>query len=211
MLGLSGKPRILDWTKQTVNPGTTLTLEFPKAGRAAGNGVIAFISHPGGGPTTPSTPSGFTSLASASAAPGYRIAYKRLLGTEGLTVTSTWTGSSDATGIMIAMSGVQFSAVAPVHGGAATATSTTPNPGSVATTLNGRRLMWLAYGMVAGAADFIGWPGDTIWNLQLRLNNSGIGIALTTPGALLTKDFSAFTLSASVANRAGAIAIPAFV
>lgn len=201
------KPSIVGITRQ-VAAGATLAFGLPN--RANGRLAIAVMGRHVGGTVAPDLPTGWTSLATATPSPAYRVAYKFLNGTEAATATSTATSATSMTGIVLTIDGVDPSVV-PVIGGGGTATSAAPDVGSFATGINGRNILYIPFAMWDGNASIIGWP-DGYADNPVRVShstNGGIGL-ITRKTAISTEDPSAFTLSASVNNRAVMIAVAGF-
>lgn len=210
------KPYLLGVTTQT-STGTPITLTRPRY--EAGVLNIALICRHAGGTAAPGTPTGFTSLTSSTTDPDFRLAYEFSTGSVGRTTTSSATSATSMSGIVLSFGGVHSSRI-PAQGGVATATSTSPNPAifSNAFTLTSGWATWLAYCMWNGNGTATGFPipstGATpgaLLNWQVAQSTNGgmaVSVAPQVPGS--SADFTAFTLSASLVNRAGAIVVRGF-
>lgn len=203
LLGVKQKPYLIGIAKQS---GTTTPMSVPLPARERDVLLVGLIAGSGG--NSPSTPSGWTSLASAIGHPIYRIAYKFCDGSEAPTVSISQVSTTSLHAIIYALK-TGGRVINPVHGGGTTATSATPNPGSV-TGNTGKRMLFLPYAMWQGDAALNEYPNHyTIGPATTRDTIYGLASILRY-GSALAEDAGAFTISASLVNRAGCIAIPSF-
>ena len=203
MLLVPKKPYLLGVSTQT-STGTPMTLTRPRY--EAGVVNYALIFRHAGGTAAPGTPTGFTNIATSTTDPDYRQAWEYSNGSVGPTTTSTATSATSMSGIVLAFA--QSANKTPTGGGVVTATSTTPDPGSITASPVGMWVLFFAYCAWNGSASVTGWPADTVQGWQVSQGtNGGCAVAMMPHTCLGTRDFGPFTLSASVVNRAGVFGI----
>ena len=202
MLLVPKKPYLLGVTTAT-NTTTPITLTMPA--RQAGVLNIALIFRHVGGTAAPATPTGWTSLATSTTAPAYRAVYKVFNGSEGPTTTSSATSATSMSAIVLSFAYAP-TVSGPLHGGIATATSTTPNPGSLSPGTVGAWQMWIPYCAWNGSGSVTEYPNDTVLGWQVAQGtNGGCAAAVAQHTIIGTRNMNAFTLSASLVNRAGVV------
>lgn len=205
---LPKKPFLVGVTTQT-STGTPITLTLPR--RESGILVVALICRHAGGTAAPGTPTGWTSLLNTTVDPDMRIAYKFCNGSEAPTATSGAASATSMSAIVFAFSGVH-SSVAPIQAGVVATTSSTPNPGASGESgFNGRNSQYVPYAMWNGDANVIGYPDKyTIAPTTIREGANGGMAAIMRYADVQNEDASAFTLDASVVNRAGIVGVAGF-
>lgn len=203
MLLVPKKPYLLGVSTQT-STGTPITLTRPS--REAGVVNYALVVRHAGGTAAPGTPSGFSTIANSTTDPDYRIAWEYSNGSVGPTTTSSATSATSMSGIVLSFKHVAQQT--PSGGGVVTATSTTPNPGSITASPVGMWILFFAYCAWNGNASVTRWPAETVQGWQVAQGtNGGCAVAMMPHTCIGARDFGPFTLSASVVNRAGVFGI----
>lgn len=203
MLLVPKKPYLLGVSTQT-STGTPITITRPF--REAGVINVAIIFRHAGGTAAPGTPTGFTTVANSTTDPDYRVAYEYSNGSVGPTTTSSATSATSMSAICLSFKHAPN--VSPGHGGIATATSTTPDPGAIAPTMKGVWDSYFAYCAWNGSGSVTGWPVESVEGWQVAQGtNGGCAVARIPHRPQGAWNFSAFTLSASLVNRAGVLSV----
>jgi hypothetical protein len=211
IFGPGQKPYVVGITTAT-STGTPITMTYPDRGR--GVLTVAIIARHVGGTAAPALPTGWVSLAFSTTAPAFRLAYKYTDGSEGLTFTSAATSATSMSAIVYAFKGgpttTQISS--PNQGGQTTATSTTPNPGAFAQASINGQIYWLPYAIWNGSGSVVSYPTGFCKDTATVVQSTNGGIAacgrLLPTQSAFSEDIGAFTISASLVNRAGVISIP---
>jgi len=214
LFGPGQKPYVVGITTAT-STGTPITMTYPDRGR--GVLTVAIIARHVGGTAAPGLPTGWSTLTNATVAPAYRLAYKYTDGSEGLTFTSSATSATSMSAIVYAFKGSSTSnvVVSPAQGGAATATSATPDPGGFAQNTIDGQVYWLPYCIWNGAGTVVSYPTGFCKDTATVVQSTNGGIAacgrLFPTESAFSENIGAFTISASLVNRAGSISVPQWV
>lgn len=189
-----------------------ITIDLP-AIRPPGSVLVVLICN-FGGTATPATPTGWTSMSSAAASatlPGFRVAYKRVVGTEAATTSSAAASSTIIGAICYTLSDVS-NRENPASGGSASGTSTAPNAGNFSTAVAGRAGLWFSFFAAASSGISVENPAGSPYHIAPRiLQGVGLTLYIVFSGiqARTADDVGAFTISSSVGWRAGTGYIPA--
>lgn len=208
------KPRIVgSYVKAQGSAGAaSITWDLPDQ-RGAGLLCLALIGTAKGAGSggTPSTASGFTSLAAigSGGTPGYNLQYKFLNGTETPSFTTTVTGSDHLGAVVLTLEGCGAAKV-PTLNTVVSGTSATPNPGTHTVTApfsNG--ILWLTFLIAEGAASVTQKPiGLSHW-FEANDNTFGMTVVSAEHMQVSTFDPSAYGLSASLPYRCFTLAVRA--
>lgn len=189
--------------------GSTMTVDLP-SGVVNGSLCLIFVTG-GSGTDKDYSISGWTQLGEntvAASAATTAIFYRFCDGSEGATVSCTWTGGTQAgSAISVRLSGHHTSAP-PEVSAAASASTTTPNPASLTATWGAANNLWLVYvGCRSTVDDFVSYPTNYASDqIAWDMGSTRTRFASRTTAAA-TEDPGAFAWTAAKNSTAWTVAI----
>lgn len=202
LLSVPQRPRIVDWTANTV-AGATLTATLPHRREA---GLLALYFGAAIGASAPATPTGWTSIQTGTSTIPSRAAYKFLDGSEAATFSSAASGASQVAGVVVTIAG-SLSSRAPVGSTRNVASAgTSVDPPSLNATAPYGTPLWFPWLAMSVNQEETGRPIG--FSTQHRMTAGLTGLSLVVCAetiAVGTLDVSAFTFA--TANAATGVIV----